>query len=91
MSNFRVNRNGDTADTLVRQHCAVRDAAHTLLEALAKAAPHGRNYQFEGGEEAFELDRIAHTQQVVAVKEFILTPAEDDALRACAMRDRCRS
>ncbi|WNL50770.1 hypothetical protein RPALISO_183 [Ruegeria phage RpAliso] len=54
---FIVNINGDTPDTLKKNHLKVVRAARALEEALREAAPNGRNYQFEGGPEEFEKDR----------------------------------
>lgn len=40
-----INLNGDTPDTLIDDNQAVCEAAVTLLEALERAWPHGRNWQ----------------------------------------------
>lgn len=45
MARFKVNMNGDTALTLVKQYQSVVEEARELENALRNAAPNGRNYQ----------------------------------------------
>ena len=40
-----VNLNGDSVEKLLQQHWDVLKHSRKLAEALAAAAPHGRNYQ----------------------------------------------
>ena len=43
-----VNMNGDSVNTLLDNHRAASDALRVAAEAMAKNAPHGRNYQTGG-------------------------------------------
>ena len=56
--NFKVNMNGDTAETLIEGHLEVHRAADALITALNKMHPHGRNYQ------TCEDPIVAHTHDV---------------------------
>ncbi len=53
---FKINLNGDSAQTLKDRYRAVHEAARALDEALAKSMPHGRNYQTADAG-AYEKDR----------------------------------
>lgn len=57
-----VNINGDRADDLFAQYIGVANAATDLLDALAKARPHGRNYQLNP-EGDFGEAMAAHLKQ----------------------------
>lgn len=57
--NGTPNMNGDTAQTLYDQSRGVYEAAEALLAAMARAMPHGRNYQTIGGDAAWLRDRQA--------------------------------
>lgn len=65
-----VNMNGASRESLIEQHRAVMEAARELRNALALAAPHGRDYQTNGGQYTFGQDRIlweAHLRAAGAI------------------------
>ena len=52
-----VNLNGTSRESLVKQTFDVSGAAESLIQALGLAAPHGRDYQPVGCNDAFKHDR----------------------------------
>ena len=52
-----VNLNGESRESLLEKHVAVYYAARNLRQALANAAPHGRDYQTEPNDELYRHDR----------------------------------
>lgn len=71
-----INNNGDEAETLIRNYYAVHQAAEALGKALAKAFPHGRNWQTFGPVEGPNRCRQAatthrlHMEKVDAVERY---------------------
>lgn len=59
----QVNINGTSAEDLVDQQRSVLSLIDLLMEAMAKASPHGRDWQFEGGEHLFGICRKAWLQR----------------------------
>jgi len=56
----RVNINGTSREELIKQAFDVSGAAEALIQALGRAAPHGRDYQFAGRDvftDAYKHDR----------------------------------
>lgn len=53
----RINLNGTSREELIEQQKAVMQAADELYRALAKAQPHGRDYQT--GEDSVEAYKAA--------------------------------
>jgi hypothetical protein len=51
-----VNLNGASRESLIQQHADVAGAAEALIQALGRAAPHGRDYQTVGTD-AYKHDR----------------------------------
>jgi hypothetical protein len=51
-----VNLNGTSRESLIQQAFDVSGAAEALIQALGRAAPHGRDYQTVGNK-AYERDR----------------------------------
>lgn len=51
-----VNLNGASRESLIQQHADVASAAESLIQALGRAAPHGRDYQTVGVD-AYKHDR----------------------------------
>ena len=65
-----IHVNGSSADALLTQ---LRDAQHALqgaLEALARAAPHGRDY-YPQGDSAYRLAAEEHGARALKVREVV--------------------
>lgn len=52
-----VNLNGASRESLIQQHADVASAAESLIQALGRAAPHGRDYQTQMRSNAYNYDR----------------------------------
>lgn len=52
-----VNLNGASCESLLKAHMDVAHAAGQLAQALAEAAPHGRDYQTESTDSRYRSDR----------------------------------
>jgi hypothetical protein len=61
-----IHLNGTSAQALCDQADRVYDAAQALIEALAAAAPNGRDY-YPQGPEATGLAITEHTARIAAV------------------------
>ena len=60
----QVNLNGTSRERLVEQQCDVMEALRKTYEAMAEAAPNGRDYQlrpaeFKGAQEAWQERMLA--------------------------------
>ena len=63
----KVNLNGTSKDELLEQYRRVAEACRELKEALARATPHGRDFQLN--EEDFQPARMVHTSHQIAVED----------------------
>jgi len=71
-----VNLNGSPRSDLISQHIEVANAARALLEALAKASPHGRDYPSDPA--TLQEARAVHSQYyrgVLTIEEDYLRTA----------------
>ena len=58
----RLNLNGSSATDLIQPRVAARDALSAAIDALMRAAPHGRDYP--GDSERCEADRALHFERI---------------------------
>jgi hypothetical protein len=57
-----LNRNGSSVTDLTEPRLAARDALLTAIDAVMKAAPHGRDYP--GDALGFAADRVTHFDRI---------------------------
>jgi hypothetical protein len=57
-----LNRNGSSVTDLTEPRLAARDALLTAIDAVMKAAPHGRDYP--GDSDRCQADRLAHYERI---------------------------
>jgi hypothetical protein len=63
-----VNINGNSRENLVDQAFEVSAKAESLLQALGRASPHGRDYQTRGSDEDYKHDRKLWEMRVTYVR-----------------------
>lgn len=59
-----VNRNGTRGAALMRETRAALTAMGDLEKAMGALTVHGRDYQFEGGQDAYKGDRAEYLAQL---------------------------
>jgi ABC-type dipeptide/oligopeptide/nickel transport system ATPase subunit len=64
-----VNINGTSCDELVEQVLAVRSALQEVDKAMARAMPHGRDWQVTGGDQLAGIARAAWLQRRMIIDE----------------------
>jgi hypothetical protein len=73
----KVNLNGSSRESLIEQQRAVMEAVDTLVEKMALATPHGRDYQLnEEGD--YDRDRIEWREKIheaLAIKTYAFDTA----------------
>lgn len=63
-----IHMNGTSRQHLLDEVCAAGSALMNAMEALAKAAPNGRDY-YPQGPEAIKQAGIEHRERIAKVKE----------------------
>ena len=61
----QVSLNGTSKQELVEQQCEVMNAARALKQALSKAYPHPRDYQYDGNNHEFAMEEHRAMQKLV--------------------------
>ena len=55
-----VHRNGTAPETLIEDYLVAANAVHSAMEALAKTAPHGRDYYPQDDPKALDRAQQEH-------------------------------
>lgn len=64
-----VNINGTSREQLLEGYMKARRSLNTAITDLQEIMPHGRDYQYEGGQVDFRIAHEEHVRRLLALRQ----------------------